>query len=98
MSEMSLQDQLNKETQKVNEEIMRVNFQIESRQKEYDKARAEAKKKFGTDDFDELCAIAEQRAANNDKKVAEHKANIAKKMEEINNTIRLEKEITQNEA
>lgn len=98
MSEMSLQDQINQETQKVNEQIMKVNFQIESHKKEYEKALAEAKKKFGTDNFEELCKIAEERANNNDKKVAEHKANIAKKVAEINNTIRLERDITNGEA
>lgn len=98
MSQMSFQDEINAmnaEAQQLNEQIMKFNFKLENHQSNYQKALDEAKQKFDTDDFDELCAIAEKRANSNDNKKAEFAQALAKKRQELMDKVRREREITE---
>lgn len=98
MSQMSFQDEINAmnaEAQQLNEQIMKFNFKLENHQSNYQKALDEAKQKFNTDDFDELCAIAEKRATSNDNKKAEFAQALAKKRQELMDKVRREREITE---
>lgn len=98
MSELTFQDEinaLNKEAQLINEQIMKANIKLENHQENYKNALRIAEEKFGTDDFDELVKIAQQRAESNDKKKEEYKSEILKKKEEIQKRIQLENDINQ---
>lgn len=101
MNEMSFQEQINAvnaEVQQVNEQIMKFNFKLENHQNNHNKALQEANQKFKTSDFDELVAIAKERAENNDRKMAEIREKLTNKRKELMEKVRLEREITEGTA
>lgn len=98
MSEMSFQDEvnaLNAEAQQVNEQIMKFNFKLENHQANFKKAENDSEQQFGTKNFDELFKIAQDIAAENDRKKEEYKKAIADKKKEVQEKVRLEREITE---
>lgn len=93
--EKRLQDLQNK-NQKVSENAMKINTQIEHAQETLEKLKEMALKKFGKTDLNELKALAELWNKENEEKLQEYESNINKLADEVQQKYTLIKQIQQN--